>query len=84
MQNYKIDILNFVADNYVKSNCSDITFYNTGTTAVTINNAVLLQPGVSIAFSANEKEIDNTIYNFYFDTGVSGINGLTVFRKIYI
>lgn len=82
MQKYKIDILTYVDNNSVKSDCADITFYNQGQEDVTINNGVILLSGSSISFNANENEIDKTIYNFVFgNTGA--VKQLVVFRKIY-
>lgn len=80
--NYKIDVLNYVANGSVKSDCSDITFVNSGTTTVTLNNALPLTAGQSISFNANNNELDRTIYNFFFSG--AGNNSLTVFRKVYI
>jgi len=82
MQNYKIDVLTLVENNFVKSDCADITFINNGTSNVTINAALTLSSQQSLTLTANMGEIDRTIYNFVF-TGV-GNNRLTVFRKIYI
>jgi archaellum component FlaF (FlaF/FlaG flagellin family) len=82
MQNYKIDILTFVNNNSVRSDCADITFYNQGQEDITINGGVVLVSGSSISFNANESEIDRTIYYFNFtDTGLP--KQLVVFRKIY-
>lgn len=82
MNSYKIDVLNYAINNQVRSDCADITFYNTGTSVVTINSALPLQPGQSISFSANAGEIDRTIYSFSFSA--AGTNSITIFRKIYI
>lgn len=82
MTEYKIDTLNLTQDGSVKSDCADITFYNSGTTTIVLNNSLNIAPGTSITITANKDEIDRTIYNYYF-TGV-GTNILIVFRKIYI
>jgi hypothetical protein len=82
MTNYKIDVLNYFQDNQVRSDCSDITFYNIGTTVITLNAALPLQPGQSITFNANNNEIDRTIYSFKFSG--AGTNSIIIFRKIYI
>ena len=81
MQSYKIDILNYRENGSVKSNCSDITFANTGNTTLTINGALTLAPGQSISFNANYNEIDQTIYYYSFPANVGSV---TIFRKIYI
>jgi hypothetical protein len=82
MIQYKIDTLNLLSDGSVKSDCADITFYNSGTTTVVLNNSLSIASGTSISITANVGEIDRTIYNYYF-TG-AGTNNLIVFRKIYI
>ena len=81
MQNYKIDILNYKENGSVRSDCSDITFYNSGNSFLTINGALPLAPGQSISFNGNYNEIDRTIYYYSF-VGNSG--SVTIFRKIYI
>jgi hypothetical protein len=79
-QQYKVDFLTVVQDGGVKSDCGDITFINYGISVVTINATVNLLQNQSITFSANENEIDKTIYYVKF----SGIfNKLAVLRKIY-
>lgn len=86
MQNYKIDILSYHANGSVKSDCADIAFQNNGTVDVTINNAFALPAnGGVLSFSANNNEIDRTIYNFSFPPGtpITDCN-LIVLRKIYI
>ena len=82
-QRYKIDILVYNASNQVYSNCADITFYNNGTNDATINNVLVLSSGQSIVFSANNDELDTTIYSISFQNN-GKLNALVVFRKIYI
>ena len=83
MQFYKIDILNLVIDGQVRSDCADITFFNQGTTDVILNSAVSITPGNSLSLTANNAEIDRTLYNYRF-SNLPGINKLVVFRKVYI
>jgi hypothetical protein len=83
MQQYKIDVLNYTAAQSVRSDCADITFYNTGFDNVILNSALTLTPGQSISFSANANEIDRTIYNFSF-SGINNFKSIAIFRKIYI
>jgi archaellum component FlaF (FlaF/FlaG flagellin family) len=82
MQKYKIDTLNYNYNYQVKSDCNDITFYNSGGVNLTINSSLVLTPGASISFSGNEQEIDTTIYSWNFPAGV-GVKSITIFRKIY-
>lgn len=79
--NYKFDILNLVTSQAVRSDCADITFYNQGLATITLNNAITITAGNSISFNANNGEIDRTIYNIIFGTGISKC---VVFRKVYI
>jgi len=84
MQQYKYDFLTVVQDQAVKSDCGDISFANLGTNPAIINNSVTLQQGNTLALSANENEIDQTIYTVKFDTTFPGNSNLVVIRKIYI
>ena len=82
-QKYRVDFLSYPTNNYVKSACGDITFYNQGSTNVTINNTLVIRPGGSVSLSANAGEIDDTIYNFAF-TDVPGlVNEIVIMRKIF-
>lgn len=80
MQKYKIDVLNYRYSYQVKSDCNDITFYNSGAVNITLNSSLVLTPGASISFSGNEREIDTTIYSWVIAPGNGSI---TIFRKIY-
>lgn len=83
MQNYKIDVLNLVDPvGSVRSDCADITFFNNGTSNVTLNSALVINPGSSITLSANGGEIDRTVYTYFFSG--AGQNKLIVFRKVYV
>ena len=85
-QEYKIDVLNFSSNGSVKSDCADITFYNQGTSNITLNNSVVIFPGSSLSLTANYNELDKTQYFFNFNYTGSGtrIDTLIVLRKIYI
>jgi hypothetical protein len=74
MQDYKIDVLTLNKQQDVRSDCADITFYNTGTSIITLNNAVPIPAGSSISFSANRGEIDRTIYKINFSNFVTRVN----------
>jgi len=67
----------------VSSDCNDITFWNQGTTNVTIDGN-LLYPNQSLRIQGNIGEIDTTIYNVVFATLISTGNQLAVLRKLYI
>jgi hypothetical protein len=81
MQKYKIDTLNYRNSYQVKSDCNDITFYNSGNVNITLNSSLILNPGASISFSGNEREIDTTIYSWTMPAGLGG--SITIFRKIF-
>lgn len=82
-ERYKIDFLQFTATGSVRSDCSDITFYNNGSNPVTINSSVTLYTGQSLSINANNDELDTTIYNFTFPpSALTSI--LIVIRKNYI
>jgi len=83
MQQYKNDILTYTDNNSVRSDCADITFYNSGQDNVIINSAVVIFPNGSFTLNANAGEIDRTVYNFKF-LNVANLKQLTVIRKIYV
>jgi len=80
-QKYYNDISIYQIGQYVQSDCSDITFLNTGTSNINVNGVILL-PNQSIQFNANANEIDITKYQFFF-VGV-GVRNCTVIRKLYV
>lgn len=82
LQQYKIDFLRYVQNGFVRSDCADITFANNGTTNITLNGGYVLTPGTNLQLTANNGEIDTTIY--YFSFSGAGTNSLTIFRKIYV
>lgn len=83
MQNYKIDILSYTKNGSVKSDCADIAFQNVGLIDVILNNGYTLSSGSVLSLSANENEIDRTIYTFSFQNA-TGTGSLIVIRKVYI
>ena len=81
-QKYYNDISIYQIGQYLQSDCSDITFYNTGSNNVSVNGVILL-PNQTIQFNCNQNEIDVTKYYFFFIAG-TGANQLTVIRKLYV
>jgi hypothetical protein len=81
MQKYKIDTLNYRTSYQVRSDCNDITFFNSGNANIILNSSLTLRPGSSISFSGNEREIDTTIYSWTMPPGLGG--SITIFRKIF-
>lgn len=80
-QRFYNDISIYQQGQYIQSDCADITFLNTGSSSVNVNGIILL-PNQSLAFNANQNEIDTTKYYSFFQ-GV-GSNSLTVIRKFYV
>lgn len=80
MRQYKVDFLTIVQDGAVRSDCGDITFINRGLGNVTINASLTLGNNQSITLSANENEIDKTIYTLSFS---SPSGRCIVLRKIF-
>jgi hypothetical protein len=83
MQEYRNDILTYTSNNSVRSDCADITFYNSGLDTVIINSAVVIFANGSFTLNANAGEIDRTIYNFRFENANTN-QQLTVIRKTYV
>lgn len=61
---------------------AETTFYNMGTSNVSLLGGLVLTPGQGIGFSGNEGEIDTTKYTYTF-TG-AGINKLIIIQKLYV
>lgn len=66
----------------VESNCNSITFLNTGTNIMNVEN-VAFQPSQSISFNGNIGEITNQFFNLSF-TDIGGISEATIFAKKYV
>jgi len=70
-----------------------ITFINSGTLNVLINDIFLLIPGASLSLNGNQNEIDSTVYKISFASGAgtkllqgfikydAGISGTPVYPK---
>lgn len=81
-QKYYNDIAIVQIGQYIKSDCSDITFLNTGTSNVILNQAITILPNQSVQFNCNQNEIDTTNYNIFFRG--TGSNSCTIIRKLYV
>lgn len=64
------------------ANMNAITFWNKGTSVITINNVVPLSANDFISFSGDEGETDDTQY--IWNTDNSGTNNLVVIKKSYV
>lgn len=83
-QKYIISFQVYVQGDQVVSNCSDITFINTGSTNAQINNQFVLLPNQSISISCQFNEIDVTQYRITFPSGVIANNSVTVIKKSFV
>lgn len=63
------------------SNSNSITFINTGSVAVNVDN-VILQPGQQLAITGNENEICVKIFYYSFATGANP--ALSIIYKRYL
>ena len=82
-QKYYVETKVFYTTANIGSECNEITFINSGTTALVIAD-VPLQPNQSLRISGNRGEIDTTQYQLAFATPINTGNQLIVIRKLYI
>jgi hypothetical protein len=83
LQKYYVETKVFYTTANIGSECNEITFINSGTTALVIAD-VPLQPNQSLRISGNRGEIDTTQYQLSFATPINVGNQLIVIRKLYI
>lgn len=77
---YYNDMVQYQAPDFVTANCAEITFYNIGTSTMTVNG-VPFSPGTGIAFDGKKNETDKTKYTINFSG--AGVNLCFVIRKVY-
>jgi len=82
-QKYNITFATYQNSQYVISDCSDITFINTGTTDAFINGFKLVS-GASIGFTCQNNEIDTTKYTLTFTSTTIANNSVSVIKKIFV
>jgi hypothetical protein len=82
-QKYYVETKVFYTTANIGSECNEITFINSGTTALVVAD-VPLQPNQSLRISGNRGEIDTTQYQISFATPINVGNQLIVIRKLYI
>lgn len=86
-QPYNILFQKYQTSQYIESNCSDITFINSGITNGFIND-FLLVPGASIGFTAQFNELDTTKYLINFPTDPTTEktlnNEMSVIKKVFV
>lgn len=68
--------------NSVISNCAEITFINNGTSNLLLNNTLELKPTQSLTITAEQYEMDTTIYQVTFDAFTG--NKCTIIKKNYM
>lgn len=77
---FTINFANITQAQAVTSGCAAITFYNTGTSILMVNN-LPIQPNAQFVVESNEMELDVTQYFVNFNG--PGINSCFVIRKQY-
>ena len=77
---YRIEISQYQQNYNVISQSNNITFINTGSINVQINQFILV-PNASLSIGGNADEIDTTIYNVSFQGATNG--NLIVIKKIF-
>jgi hypothetical protein len=82
-QKYIITFQVYQNSQYLKSNCGDITFINTGGTSGFINGFELT-PNSQLGFTCQYDELDTTSYNITFPSDTITNNSITVIKKTFV
>lgn len=69
----------FTGNDYIPTNCNAIYFRNQGTSTVTLNNKLVLQPGQDFSLNGNDGELFSFQWSLMFSTGAT--NNLLVMWK---
>jgi len=80
-QQFYLETKIYITNSRISSNSNAITFINTGSVNLTIND-LTLAPGQSFGVTGNDNEIDTTQYNLVFPSPNAPGNGCTVIRKL--
>jgi hypothetical protein len=80
-QQFYLETKIYITNARISSNSNAITFINTGSVNLTIND-LTLAPGQSFGVTGNDNEIDTTQYNLVFPSPNAPGNGCTVIRKL--
>jgi hypothetical protein len=85
-QKFYNDVSVFSTRGQLVPKCAGVTFINVGTNPVLIMGSLTLLAGTSIAFGANQDELDCTDYYWSFPVAASAgfTNILVVARKNYL
>ena len=83
-QKYIISFQTYTQGDQILSNCSDITFINTGLTPCQINNQFTLAAGQTLAITCQFNEIDTTQYRITFPSGTIANNSVVVIKKSFV
>lgn len=78
---YTVETKVVTSNGSTDSNANSITFLNTGSVAVTVEN-ILLQPGQQLAITGNDNEICTKIFYYTFATGANP--SLSIIFKRYL
>lgn len=78
--NYRTEFTQYSQNTSIIGNCNAITFINTGTINVQVNQFVLV-PDAQLTIGGNENEIDVTNYQINFQGATNGV--ISVIKKIF-
>lgn len=78
--NYRTEFTQYTQNTVITGNCNAITFINTGTINVQVNQFVLA-PDAQLTIGGNENEVDLSTYAINFQGTTNGI--ISVIKKIY-
>jgi hypothetical protein len=78
--NYRTEFTQYTQNTTITGNCNAITFINTGTIVVQVNQFELA-PDAQLTIGGNENEIDVTNYSINFQGATNGV--ISVIKKIY-
>lgn len=78
--NYRTEFTQYTQNTVITGNCNSITFINTGTINVQVNQFVLT-PDAQLTIGGNENEIDVTNYQINFQGVTNGV--ISVIKKIF-
>jgi phage gp45-like len=78
--NYRTEFTQYTQNTSIIGNCNAITFINTGTINVQVNQ-FLLEPDAQLTIGGNENEVDVSTYFLNFQGATNGV--ISVIKKIF-
>ena len=82
-QKYKVNFNNYSTNQSLQIEFNSISFYNNGTTPVTINN-VVIHAGDTLAISGNANEVCNQEFYISFGNPLEPLNNVLVTIKEFV